>query len=68
MAYVASGRADFAWYEHLKYWDYAAGKIILLEAGGTISDFTGKNFDKKNETYISNSLIHDQVHKILFKN
>ena len=20
-AYVASGRADFAWYEHLKYWD-----------------------------------------------
>ena len=32
-AYVASGRADFAWYEHLKYWDYAAGKIILLEAG-----------------------------------
>ena len=67
-AYVASGRADFAWYEHLKYWDYAAGKIILLEAGGTISDFAGKSFDKKNETYISNSLIHDQVHKILFKN
>ena len=67
-AYVASGRADFAWYEHLKYWDYAAGKIILLEAGGTISDFTGKSFDKKNETFISNSLIHDQVHKILFKN
>ena len=24
-AYVASGRADFAWYDHLKYWDYAAG-------------------------------------------
>ena len=23
-AYVASGRADFAWYEHLKYWDYAS--------------------------------------------
>ena len=39
-AYVASGRADFAWYEHLKYWDYAAGKIILLEAGGTISDLS----------------------------
>ena len=52
-AYVASGRADFAWYEHLKYWDYAAGKIILLEAGGTISDFTGKSFDKKMKlTYL----------------
>ena len=66
-AYVASGRADFAWYDHLQYWDYAAGKIILLEAGGIISDFTGKSFDKKNETFISNSLIHDEVHKILFK-
>lgn len=67
-AYVASGRADFAWYDHLKYWDYAAGQIILLEAGGTISDFTGKGFDKKNETFISNSIAHDQVLEILFKN
>ena len=67
-AYVASGRADFAWYDHLKYWDYAAGQIILLEAGGTISDFTGKGFDKKNETFISNSITHDQVLEILFKN
>ena len=66
-AYVASGRADFAWYDHLQYWDYAAGKIILLEAGGIISDFTGKSFEKKNETFISNSLIHDEVHEILFK-
>ena len=66
-AYVASGRADFAWYDHLQYWDYAAGKIILLEAGGLISDFTGKSFEKKNETFISNSLIHDEVHEILFK-
>jgi myo-inositol-1(or 4)-monophosphatase len=66
--YVASGRADFAWYDHLNYWDYAAGKIILLEAGGTITDFSGKNFVKQKETFISNSYIHDEVLKILFKN
>jgi myo-inositol-1(or 4)-monophosphatase len=66
--YVASGRADFAWYDHLNYWDYAAGKIILLEAGGTITDFSGKSFDKQKETFISNSYIHDEVLKILFKN
>ena len=46
-AYVAAGRADFAWYDHLNYWDYAAGKIILLEAGGTITDFAGKSFVKQ---------------------
>jgi len=66
-AYVACGRADFAWYDHLNYWDYAAGKIILLEAGGTLSDFKGIAFEKKNETFISNSLIHDEVKKILFE-
>ena len=66
--YVAAGRADFAWYDHLNYWDYAAGKIILLEAGGTITDFTGKSFVKQKETFISNSYIHDEVIKILFKN
>ena len=66
--YVAAGRADFAWYDHLNYWDYAAGKIILLEAGGTITDFAGKSFIKQKETFISNSYIHDEVIKILFKN
>ena len=66
--YVAAGRADFAWYDHLNYWDYAAGKIILLEAGGTITDFAGKSFIKQEETFISNSYIHDEVIKILFKN
>jgi len=66
--YVAAGRADSAWYDHLNYWDYAAGKIILLEAGGTITDFAGKSFVKQKETFISNSYIHDEVIKILFKN
>ena len=66
--YVAAGRADFAWYDHLNYWDFAAGKIILLEAGGTITDFAGKSFIKQKETFISNSYIHDEVIKILFKN
>ena len=67
-AYVASGRADFAWYDHLNYWDYAAGKIILLEAGGTITDFKGKDFDNQKDIFISNSLIHDEVLNIIFKN
>ena len=67
-AYVASGRADFAWYDHLNYWDYAAGKIILIEAGGTITDFSGKTLLKQKETFISNSSIHDEVLKILFQN
>lgn len=41
LAYVASGRFE-AFYEHaLHAWDVAAGIIILKQAGGRISDFSG---------------------------
>ena len=65
-AYVASGRADFAWYDHLNYWDYAAGIVILLEAGGTISNYQGKEFKGQHETFISNSSKHDEIIEVLF--
>ena len=68
-AYVSSGRADLAWYDHLNYWDYAAGIIILLESGGRISDFDGKDFDKTSKNlFITNDKIHDELIKILLKN
>ena len=65
-AYVASGRADFAWYDHLKYWDFAAGKIILTEAGGIITDFKGKEYLKQQEIFVSNSMRHNDIINILF--
>jgi myo-inositol-1(or 4)-monophosphatase len=65
-AYVASGRADFAWYDHLNYWDFAAGKIILLEAGGSITDFQGKSLADQKDMFLSNSHIHDELLKIIF--
>ena len=66
-AYVAAGRVDFAWYNHLKYWDFAAGKILLIEAGGTITDFKDKEFKKQKDIFISNSNKHSEIIKILFK-
>jgi myo-inositol-1(or 4)-monophosphatase len=65
-AYVACGRADFSWNDHLKYWDFAAGKIILLEAGGIITDFEGKNLTGQKDMFFSNSHIHDELLKIIF--
>jgi len=38
---VAAGRFD-GFFEHaLHSWDVAAGALILLQAGGTVSDFNG---------------------------
>jgi myo-inositol-1(or 4)-monophosphatase len=42
LSYVACGRFE-AFYEYdLKPWDVAAGIIIVREAGGRVSDFSGK--------------------------
>lgn len=41
LAYVACGRCDGFWEIGLKPWDIAAGHVLVREAGGTISDFSG---------------------------
>ncbi len=41
LAYVAAGRFDGFWEMNLKPWDMAAGILLIQEAGGLISDFSG---------------------------
>lgn len=41
LAYVAAGRYDGFWEYGLSEWDMAAGALLVQEAGGLISDFTG---------------------------
>ena len=42
LCYVACGRQHGFIEQNLKPWDYAAGSLILTEAGGMISDWEGK--------------------------
>ena len=41
VCYVAAGRADAYFEPLISPWDYAAGKIILEEAGGKMTSFSG---------------------------
>jgi len=41
LAYVAAGRLDGFWEIGLNAWDMAAGALLVQEAGGLISDFSG---------------------------
>ena len=41
LAYVAAGRLDGFWEMGLSPWDMAAGCLLILEAGGLVSDFSG---------------------------
>lgn len=43
LAYVAAGRYDAFWEMGLQKWDIAAGVLLVLEAGGLVSDFEGGN-------------------------
>jgi myo-inositol-1(or 4)-monophosphatase len=41
LAYVAAGRLDGFWEIGLKTWDMAGGALLIQEAGGLVSDFSG---------------------------
>ena len=45
LCYVAAGRFDGFWEQHLKPWDVAAGALIVEEAGGRVTGMDGSPFD-----------------------
>jgi myo-inositol-1(or 4)-monophosphatase len=44
LAYVACGRLDGYWEMHLNPWDWAAGWLLVTEAGGTVTDMRGQTW------------------------
>src|SRR6185437_1589498 len=44
LCYVACGRYDAFWEFNLNSWDTAAGVLIVEEAGGNVSNFSGQPF------------------------
>jgi myo-inositol-1(or 4)-monophosphatase len=62
LCYLACGRIDGFWELKLKPWDMAAGALIIAEAGGRLSKFSGDQFTIwGDETLASNGLIHDEM-------
>lgn len=45
LAYVACGRIDAYFERNLKIWDYAAGMLLVREAGGRVTDYRGNDAD-----------------------
>ena len=62
LCWVAAGRFD-GFYEHkLAAWDSAAGFLIVEEAGGRVSDFTGHHYSPYQPHIIAtNGKIHDEL-------
>jgi myo-inositol-1(or 4)-monophosphatase len=59
LCYLACGRLDAFWEWKLRPWDLAAGRLIVEEAGGRVSDFTGGPHRLSGEeTAASNGHLH----------
>jgi len=68
LCYVASGRADGFWEFLLNPWDFAAGSLILKEAGGKITDYNGCAIGLDPASIVaSNHHIHNQMLDILHR-
>jgi myo-inositol-1(or 4)-monophosphatase len=66
LAYVACGRLDAFWEVRLEPWDCAAGSLLVEEAGGRVSDLSGRPFSVADgRTLATNGRIHDQVVSVL---
>lgn len=59
LCYVAAGRFDGYWEQHLWPWDVAAGALIVAEAGGTVTGMDGSDFDPAAAHLVaSNGRVH----------
>lgn len=69
MAYVADSRLDGAILLDLNPWDVAAGTVIVTEAGGVVTDFSGNQPDllQQSQSLIAaNPMIHERLLEEIF--
>lgn len=66
LCYVANGRFDGFWEQHLKPWDTAAGYLVAREAGARTTVFSGRPYSIDNdEIACTNGAIHDELLNLL---
>jgi myo-inositol-1(or 4)-monophosphatase len=66
LCYVAAGRVDGFWERGLKPWDAAAASLIVKEARGIVTDFSGgKDFIYGGTTLAANPALHAELLKHL---
>jgi len=62
LCYVACGRYDAFWEFNLNPWDTAAGVLIVQEAGGKVTNFSGQPFSiDSRQVMASNTILHDEL-------
>ena len=66
---VAAGRAEVYFEYDLKPWDYAAGMLIVKEAGGLCTDLEAKPLPvvKNGDILATNGIVHKEASRLLLQ-
>ena len=64
LAWVACGRYEGYWEFRLSPWDIAAGRLLVTEAGGTVTDSTGGPA-RAADIVATNGRIHEELRAIV---
>lgn len=65
LCYVACGRLDGYLRNRTRLWDFAAGGLILEQAGGRVTDFDGEPLRRSGQSLLaSNGTIHDALREV----
>ena len=66
LCWVAAGRFDGYFEHHLQTWDSAAGFLMVTEAGGKVTDFSGKDYSVyQKQILATNGFIHEELRGII---
>jgi myo-inositol-1(or 4)-monophosphatase len=69
LARLAEGQLDVYYKPSFNYWDYAAGALIIQEAGGEVTDFEGNPLKEDSKNIVaSNQALHQLALKIINDN
>jgi myo-inositol-1(or 4)-monophosphatase len=67
LAYLAAGHFDAMVHRHASTWDYAAGVLLVREAGGVVTDIAGGPFDESTTTLLAaaSRTLHGELLRLL---
>lgn len=64
LCHIALGRVDGYWELNLQPWDFAAGILVVEEAGGVVTDFTGAPWSVRTRDVIA---ANPELHAVLLR-
>lgn len=68
LCYVAAGRLDGYAEQYIGQWDFMAGSLMVLEAGGTVTDYVGSSdFTGGNSVIATNGIIQNNLLEVIRK-